>query len=100
MTVVKTTTLPLTCLLFISETQIIAAGHDCNPYLFELVAGQGWQLVKKLETSSERKSAVSNNSAMNMFKQMASKGQATSEDTELPSVHQNTITYAILLYSI
>jgi actin related protein 2/3 complex subunit 1A/1B len=80
--------------VFISETQIIAAGHDCSPYLFELTA-QGWQLVKKLDASTKRESFSSTNTAMNMFKQMATKGQATTEDTELQTVHQNTITYAL-----
>lgn len=37
----KTPNLPVTSILFVSETQIIGAGYDCCPYLFQQV-GNGW----------------------------------------------------------
>lgn len=86
---IKTPILPLTCLLFLSETQIVAAGYDCVPYLFEQ-RPEGWQLVRKLDQGNKKESV--DGSAKNMFRQMDSRAQFSNEDTELPSIHQNTIT--------
>lgn len=85
---IKTPNLPLTGLLFVSEEQIVGVGHDCVPFLFEAKA-QGWQFSRKLDL--EKKKDASDGTARNMFKQMDSKAQ-TVDDTELASVHQNTIT--------
>ncbi|KAJ3412392.1 protein 2 3 complex subunit [Chytridiales sp. JEL 0842] len=83
-----TTGLPLMSLIFISENSVVAAGHDCVPYLFSERGGQ-WQLVDKLDKGKAK--VETGNSAMNKFRQMDSRGQSTT-DTELNSMHQNTIT--------
>jgi len=51
------------------------------------------------ETSKGTSSRESETSAFNMFRNMDRKGsaKAASEDTTLPTVHQNTITYGITL---
>ena len=51
------------------------------------------------ETSKGTSSRESETSAINMFRNMDRKGsaKAASEDTTLPTVHQNTITYGITL---
>ncbi|KAI8814677.1 WD40-repeat-containing domain protein [Cladochytrium replicatum] len=85
---VKTGNLPLLSLLFLSEDRIVAAGHDCVPYLFER-RGTNWELVDKLDKGPKR--SVAANSAMLKFKQMDSRAQANA-DTEVNSYHQNTIT--------
>ncbi|KAJ3048104.1 Polycomb protein sop-2, partial [Quaeritorhiza haematococci] len=88
-TTLKLQNLPLTSLIFSGENQIVAAGHDCTPYLFAL-RGSQWELVQKLDEG--KKKEVSGNTAFNKFRQMDSRAQASSGDIELPTVHQNTIT--------
>jgi actin related protein 2/3 complex subunit 1A/1B len=84
----KLPTLPLISLLFLNEQQIVAAGYDSVPYLFEQ-RPEGWKFVRKLDEGTKKSGNV--DSAMNKFRQMDSKGQTTS-DSALDSVHQNTIT--------
>ncbi|TPX31000.1 hypothetical protein SmJEL517_g05557 [Synchytrium microbalum] len=86
---IKTSTLPLMSMIFTSENTIVAAGHDCTPYLF---ANQNnkWVLVDKMDRG-QKKSTTGDN-AMAKFKQMDSKAQAGQGDTELTTNHQNTIT--------
>ncbi|RKP03362.1 hypothetical protein CXG81DRAFT_29299 [Caulochytrium protostelioides] len=86
---IRTNTLPFVSLLWASETALVVAGHDCTPYL---VAKQGgtWQLAGKLDVG-QRKSVTASN-AMSKFRQMDSRAQQINSDTELETVHQNTIT--------
>ncbi|OJJ47440.1 hypothetical protein ASPZODRAFT_130901 [Penicilliopsis zonata CBS 506.65] len=87
---ISTRLLPLTCLIWNGETEIIAAGHDCEPYRFT-GDENGWQLSGPIE--SKRGAAAGNvreESALNMFRQMDLKGQAQA-DTQLKTTHQNTI---------
>ncbi|KAJ1562354.1 protein 2 3 complex subunit [Cladochytrium tenue] len=86
---VVTNHLPLLSLVFTSENTIVAGGHDCVPYLFA-ERGGNWALVDKIDKGVAK--AEFGNSAMNTFKQMDKRAQAASTDTELNSVHQNTIT--------
>ncbi|KAI8913291.1 WD40-repeat-containing domain protein [Gorgonomyces haynaldii] len=89
--VIKTNLLPFVSLFFANENTIVAAGHDCVPYV---VVNQGsqWSLGQKLDTG--KKAQQSGNSARAMFQQMDSRNQQTQNDVELNSVHQNTITCA------
>ncbi|KAI9348575.1 WD40-repeat-containing domain protein [Obelidium mucronatum] len=84
-----TTGLPLNTLAFVAEDAVVAAGHDCVPFLFKMTGSQ-WELVDRIDKGSS-KSISNENSAMDMFKKMASRAQATT-DVELNSQHQNTIT--------
>ena len=88
---VNTSNLPFMTLVFVSETQIIAAGHDCCPVLFSCKNGV-WEFIDKIDQGS-KKASLSGNSAFNKFKQMDSKAQSEAfSNTDLKTVHQNTIT--------
>ncbi|KAJ3111863.1 hypothetical protein HK100_002535 [Physocladia obscura] len=86
-----TTGLPLITSLFVAEDALVAAGHDCVPLLFKILANNQWALVDRIDKGNNNKSVSSENSAMDMFKKLARTAQATA-DVELNSVHQNTIT--------
>jgi actin related protein 2/3 complex subunit 1A/1B len=104
---VRITTLPLVTLVWASEDSIVAAGHDCQPYVFSGNEG-GWTLIGSLDDTSAPKSTLSpsrfgpggpgrlNSSAFNTFKNADSRGigggGASSQESELLTVHQNTIT--------
>ncbi|KAJ3128787.1 hypothetical protein HK098_003553 [Nowakowskiella sp. JEL0407] len=84
---VPTKLLPFTSLTFLSETSIVAVGHDCVPFLFSR-RGNNWELVDKLDQGIKKK--ISTNSAMDKFRQMDSRAQS-GNDSEINSQHQNTI---------
>ena len=70
---------------------MLAAGHDCAPFALVCQGGK-WTLSDKIDTQV-KKTAVSQNSAFNKFKQMDSRAMSTTTvDTELSTIHQNTIT--------
>ena len=107
------TTLPLVTLIWTSEDAIIAAGHDCQPYVFS-GSESGWKLIGSLDDTSAPKSALSpsrfggggpgklNSAAFNTFRNADSRGVSSpvgggggggsQGESELFTVHQNTIT--------
>jgi len=88
---VNTQLLPFMGLIWNGESEIIAAGYDCEAFRFK--GGiSGWQLSGTLEAKGRTGgSDAREESALNMFKQMDLKGKAKG-DTQLKTVHQNTIT--------
>lgn len=100
-------TLPLVSLIWASEDSIIAAGHDCQPYVFSGNEA-GWKLIGSLDDTSVPKSTLSpsrfspggpgrlNSAAFNTFKNADSRGISrtggSAGESELLTVHQNTIT--------
>jgi actin related protein 2/3 complex subunit 1A/1B len=77
-------------LIWSSESEIIAAGHDCQAYRFQ-GGEQGWRIAGSLEEKGGAGPGVAREeSALNMFRQMDLKGKAK-DDTQLTTVHQNTI---------
>jgi actin related protein 2/3 complex subunit 1A/1B len=87
---VSTQLLPFMSLIWNGESEIIAAGYDCEAYRFKGSEG-GWQLTGSLETKSRPgMSDDREESALNMFRQMDLKGKVK-DDTQLKTVHQNTI---------
>ncbi|KAK4701831.1 actin related protein 2/3 complex, subunit 1A/1B, partial [Phenoliferia sp. Uapishka_3] len=112
--------LSLACLslVFASPTSIIAAGHDCQPYLFEGSASSLWKQTQSLDDTSSSSSAgrpgaasaggvgrLNKSEAFNMFRAADSRGvgsgapvvaaagtRQTANGTELTTVHQNTVT--------
>ena len=50
MHVIRLPSLPYMTLLFISETALVAAGHDCQPMVFEGSIDSGWKLTRSLDT--------------------------------------------------
>ena len=87
----------------------MAAGHDCQPVVFS-GSQAGWQAVGSLDDTTAPKTSGGaskfgasgvgrlNSAAFNTFRNADSRGQSspvsgqTSTDTELMTVHQNTIT--------
>lgn len=86
---ISTQLLPFMSLVWSSESEIIAAGYDCEAYRLQ-GSEQGWQLAGSLEAKAGPAAAAREDSALNMFRQMDLKG-STRDDTKLKTVHQNTI---------
>ncbi|WFD30920.1 ARP2/3 actin-organizing complex subunit Sop2 [Malassezia sp. CBS 17886] len=51
MYVIRLPSLPYMAILFLSEGAIVAAGHDCQPILFEGALDRGWHFVRSLDAS-------------------------------------------------
>ncbi|KAI0672880.1 actin-like protein ARPC3 [Trametes maxima] len=111
---IKLSILPLVTLTWTTEDSIIAAGHDCQPLVFGGDA-RGWELVGSLDDPQSNKSSGGargglggaspvgrlNSAAFNTFRNAAERGisnvpgsptAASSGESELFTVHQNTIT--------
>ncbi|CAK7209650.1 ARP2/3 actin-organizing complex subunit Sop2 [Sporothrix bragantina] len=89
---IPTQLLPFSSIFWNGETEIIAAGYDCEAFRFQGGEG-GWSLVGTLEAkgSGGRPGAGDREeSALNMFRQMDLMGR-TKNDTQLKTIHQNTI---------
>ncbi|OJJ36759.1 hypothetical protein ASPWEDRAFT_50199 [Aspergillus wentii DTO 134E9] len=87
---ISTRFLPFNSLIWNGENEIIAAGHDCEPYRFR-GDESGWQLTGTVENKAgSGAGSVREESALNLFRQMDLKGQ-TQADTQLKTIHQNTI---------
>lgn len=87
---ISTQQLPFMSLLWSNENEIIAAGHDCEPYRFQ-GNENGWQLAGTVEAKGGAgRGGAREESALNMFKQMDLKGKVK-DDTQLKTIHQNTI---------
>lgn len=88
---VATQLLPFSSLIWTSESEIVAAGYDCEAYRLQGSEG-GWRIVGSLEAKSRPGIGDGREeSALNMFRQLDLKGK-TKDDTKLSTVHQNTIT--------
>jgi actin related protein 2/3 complex subunit 1A/1B len=90
---VATHFLPFTSLIWASESQIVAAGYDCEPHKFE-GSVSGWTHAGTLDASAKATNGgIKEESALNMFRQMDLKGKSAGsrDDTKLQTVHQNTI---------
>lgn len=87
---VSTQLLPFMSLIWSSESEIIAAGYDCEA--FKLKGDEsGWGIAGTVETKVQSgMSTVKEESALHMFKQMDLKGKVR-DDTQLKTVHQNTV---------
>ncbi|KAH8815023.1 putative actin-related protein 2/3 complex subunit 1 [Xylogone sp. PMI_703] len=88
---ITTQLLPFMSLVWNGEAEIIAAGHDCEAFRFQ-GDERGWQITGSLESKGRPGLNVAKEeSAFNMFKQLDLKGKVK-DDTQLKTVHQNTIT--------
>lgn len=106
---VRISSLPFVSLTWTTEDSLVAAGHDCQPIVFS-GSQAGWQMVGSLDDTTAPKTSggVSklgasgvgrlSSAAFNTFRNADSRGQSSpvgaqgSTDTELMTVHQNTIT--------
>ncbi|KAI8983847.1 WD40-repeat-containing domain protein [Pilobolus umbonatus] len=75
-------------LLWTNESQIVAAGFDCVPVLFETKNNRDWHFSGSLDIGRKKISQTS--SVLNRFKTMDSRGELEN-DVILNTVHQNTI---------
>lgn len=108
--VIKLPTLPLVSLTFCAENLFVAAGHDCQPVVFQGGPESGWELVKTLDEgknpgASQQQRVPSggigrlNNEAFNLFRAADSRGVMSTTDAGssgnrvgVDTVHSNTIT--------
>jgi len=93
--VIKLNKLPLLDLMFVDEQTVVAAGHDCQPFVFK--CGQnGFELSRSLDDGNSGAPAPSGpakNSAFAMFQNTVNKGttDARTTNTTLKTRHQNSI---------
>ncbi|XP_016341210.1 actin-related protein 2/3 complex subunit 1A-like [Sinocyclocheilus anshuiensis] len=87
--------LPLLSMLYVSETEIVAAGHDCCPYQFSYKGPGCLEFVKKVDIPKQ--SSKGNMSAMQHFRNLDKKATTEEEETGLGSLHQNSITQLCIL---
>lgn len=85
--------LPFRSILFLNETQLVAAGHDCNPILF---ANQGgWKQVKEFDEGKKQQGPALSNAAKTrgIWADKVDKGTDSSilTETTLKTKHQNAI---------
>jgi actin related protein 2/3 complex subunit 1A/1B len=106
---IRISSLPYVSLIWTAEDTLVAAGHDCQPVVFSGSEG-GWQAAGSLDDTTAPKSSGGaskfggasgvgrlNSAAFNTFRNADSRGQSSpisgpATDTELMTVHQNTIT--------
>ena len=88
---VRTKYLPFLTCLFSSENSIIAAGHDCQPMVFNHDDNDKLTYLNSLDQGKQSKKADSF-SAMAKFKGLDQRAQEKTAGTELSTVHQNAIT--------
>lgn len=107
---IKLSSLPVVTLVWTAEDAIVAAGHDCQPYVFS-GSESGWQGEGTLDDSTAPKAEASRsgyggNSSVGRLKtgafatfrdadtrgQSSIAGSSPLTDTKLLTIHQNTIT--------
>uniref|UniRef100_A0A8C4ZM29 Zgc:86896 n=1 Tax=Gadus morhua TaxID=8049 RepID=A0A8C4ZM29_GADMO len=88
-TPLTTDRLPLMSVLYVSPTEIVAAGHDCVPYQFSYQGPGQLSFVKKLDIPKQ--ASKGSMSAMQHFRNLDKR--ATDDDmNDLNALHQNSIT--------
>ncbi|KAL7274111.1 ARP2/3 actin-organizing complex subunit Sop2 [Rhizina undulata] len=89
---VTTQNLPFMSLCWTREDELVAAGHDCHPVVFQGDAN-GWGLAYAIDDPNKSAKTESNqeSSALNMFRQMDLKGKSSGDDTNLKTIYQNSI---------
>ncbi|GMR42553.1 hypothetical protein PMAYCL1PPCAC_12748 [Pristionchus mayeri] len=86
--ILSTPMLPFTCLRWVSENSLLAAGHDCSPVLYAVSNGD-FKQVCKLDVQSTQQSTTS--SAREMFQSIDKRATSAKVDTQLKTLHQNTV---------
>ncbi|KAI6157223.1 WD40-repeat-containing domain protein [Pisolithus tinctorius] len=97
---IRLQSLPHVTLTWTAEDTLVAAGHDCQPIVYSGGPG-GWSLAGTLDDSATKTGATRvgtvgrlNTAAFNAFRNADTRGHTseTVTDTELHTIHQNTIT--------
>jgi actin related protein 2/3 complex subunit 1A/1B len=98
LSVLKLKLLPMMDCIFLDETKIVVAGHDCAPFLVTQSGPDRWVVSKNLDEKKKAAApaaAVSQSrAAFAMFQDRATKGTTDSSklDTDIETKHQNAIT--------
>lgn len=90
---VSTSMLPLKSLVWTAENQVVAAGHDCHPLVFQ-GNEQGWKFTTSIDDPAKaKKTEAKESTALNMFRQLDLKGTVdnSGNGSGLATIHQNTI---------
>jgi len=91
LTTVRTEQLPFLRCLWLTDSSIVTAGHDCCPMLFRHDAEKDViSFVEKLDIPKTNSTATTG--AMNMFKTMDRKGTSEVNDSKVSTIHQNAVT--------
>ncbi|CAI9585749.1 unnamed protein product [Staurois parvus] len=91
----RTDKLPFLSLLFVNETRLVAAGHDCAPYLFSYSGPENIQLVSRIDAQKQSsKLAVS---AMQHFRNLDKKAVQEDDGLDTNTLHQNSISQLLAL---
>jgi len=98
--IVKVAFLPLYDLLFTSENQVIAGGHDCSPLVFNTTGDGSWAFSNLI---AEKKDPVAQKTggtkqAFELFKNKVEVGANTNVQTLL-ILHQNCIIFLVAFES-
>uniref|UniRef100_A0A4W5MHK1 Zgc:86896 n=1 Tax=Hucho hucho TaxID=62062 RepID=A0A4W5MHK1_9TELE len=88
-TQLTTDRLPLVSVLYVSPTEMVAAGHDCCPFQFSYKGPGSLKFVKKLDIPKQ--TSRGSMSAMQHFRNLDKKA-TDDESNELGCLHQNSIT--------
>ncbi|TSK31296.1 Actin-related protein 2/3 complex subunit 1B [Bagarius yarrelli] len=89
----KTEFLALLSVTFVSENNIVAAGHDCCPMLFTSDDGGNLTFISKLDIPKQ--SIQRNISAMERFRNMDKRATTEDRNSTLETLHQNSITFLL-----
>uniref|UniRef100_A0AAY4CJ92 Actin-related protein 2/3 complex subunit n=1 Tax=Denticeps clupeoides TaxID=299321 RepID=A0AAY4CJ92_9TELE len=85
-----TDNLPLMSVIYVTENDIVAAGHDCCPYQFSYIGPEALGFVKKLDVPKQ--SSKGSMSAMQHFRNLDKKATTEEDHNEMETLHQNSIT--------
>jgi len=90
---VKSSSLPATKVIFLSEKVIVVAGHGFNPMIYQ-DNGKSWDFLGFAEQPKEGAKAAAGGDARSMWTNKTTKGQDSSEGDSAPllTTHTNTIT--------
>lgn len=86
--------LPFLSCTWVTNNSIVAAGHSCIPLLFTLSAAGELNFTAKLDTSQKKEAGGL--SAMRKFQSLDRQARIETSDTNLESIHQNTVTCVCL----
>lgn len=86
--------LPFLSCTWITNNSIVTAGHSCVPLLFTVTSNGELNFSAKLDVSQKKESGGV--SAMKKFQSLDRQARIENSDTNLESIHQNTITCVCL----
>lgn len=94
-TELRTDKLPFLSLLFVNETRLVAAGHDCTPYLFSYSGPGDIQIVSRIGAQKQTSKAAM--SAMQHFRNLDKKATQEDDGSDTDTLHQNSISQLLAL---